>query len=510
MTLNKQRPQSRFSDPVYEEDEESTKLYRDNDTDFDNDSIPSSSQSPNIFNPDRNGSYRTNGINEIPFESMDIDESYMNHKNNLTRYQIFKKNYVDPNYGLILTLISQFFNSIMIVCCKFLFMDTDFEKPLHPLHILFVRMVVTYIFCLIYMWYFKIEDSPWGPRKYRLYLIGRGLGGFSGVFGQYYALIYLTVSDVTVLTFLSPTVTAIMAWWFLNERYTKIEAIGGLFSFIGVILIARPYFIFGSPQQDDSSSSTVVEVVTEGAAKILKAAANTAANVMGSSSSNSSNDRSVETTNPMLRLLGSASALSSVFGTGVAMCCIRKVGFGAHPLISVTYFSFITLVISFFGILLIPGLQFELPSTYKQWLLLSIIGFTGFFMQFLLTAGMQREKAARAIAMCYTQMVYAICWDFLFWNHLPNPLSLLGSTIIIGAALCIIYYKPPPNEPDTVTVGNSDMSTLNNAISGGRAGSGNVKLNASPPSETVADFPSVEAYENFENDLELNRSISRR
>ncbi|OWB54953.1 hypothetical protein B5S28_g815 [[Candida] boidinii] len=499
MTLNNQRSQSNFSE---EEDEEFNKLYRDNDTDFDNDSIPSSSQSPSNFNSVRNGFNKSSGISEISFDPMDIDESYMNQINNknLTSYQKFKKNYLDPNYGLILTLISQFFNSIMIVCCKFLFMDTDFEKPLHPLHILFVRMVVTYIFCLIYMWYFKIENYPWGPRRYRLYLIGRGLGGFLGVFGQYYALIYLTVSDVTVLTFLSPTVTAIMAWWFLKERYTKIEAIGGIVSFIGVILIARPYFIFGAPIPEKPASSSVVEAVTEGAAKVLKAAAN----AMGSSSSSSSNDRSVETTNPMLRLLGSASALSSVFGTGVAMCCIRKVGFNAHPLISVTYFSFITLLISFFGILLVPGLQFEIPTTYKQWILLSIIGFTGFFMQFLLTAGMQREKAARAIAMCYTQMVYAIFWDFLFWDHLPNPLSLLGSTIIIGAALCIIYYKPPPQESDTN--GNSDA-----VGSGGGVRARNFKRHASPASENLLDdFPSAEAYENFENDLELNRSISRR
>ncbi|ODV86863.1 hypothetical protein CANARDRAFT_27238 [[Candida] arabinofermentans NRRL YB-2248] len=329
-----------------------------------------------------------------------------------------------PNMGITLFLISQLFNSMMILFCKLLLMDEDFEEPFHPLQILLIRMSITFICCSFFL--YKDPDFPLGPIGYRKYMVGRGVGGFLGVFGQYFALMYLTVSDTVVITFLSPTVTSLMAYIFLKERFTRIEAIGGSIAFIGVILISRPSFLFGEYESNREANP------------------------------DSSPGREVETSSSSLRLLGSTSALLSTFGTGIAMCSIRKISFNAKPLLTVSFYSMTTVILSFLGIVLIPGLSFQIPHTTKQWTLLGIIGFVGFIMQFLLTAGIQREKASRAVAMSYSQLIYATGLDYIVFHHFPSGLDMLGTLIIVGAVFSIIYFKP--EEEDEKVVGLSGGS----------------------------------------------------
>lgn len=68
-------------------------------------------------------------------------------------------------------------------------------------------------------------------------------------------------------------------------------------------------------------------------------------------------------------------------------------------------------------------------------------------MQFLLTAGMQREKAARAIAMTYTQLIYASIFDFVVNGTIPQGWSLVGEIVIVLAVFSIIYFKEPSPPP---------------------------------------------------------------
>lgn len=330
----------------------------------------------------------------------------------------FYETYIIPNMGICLTLISQLFNSFMIMVCKILITDKDFETPMHPLQILFVRMTITYIFCIFYFTlYEKNPDFPLGPKGYRFLLFLRSFGGFIGVGGQYWSLIYLNVSDTICITFLAPTVTSFMAYLFLGERFTKVEAIGGFVAFFGVILIAKPHFLLS---------------------------------LFSSNDNNDINNDSLDNLN--LKLIGSCFAFFSTFGTAIAMCSIRKIGFNAHPLFMVSTYALFTAVVSFLGIILLPGLSFQIPHTLKQWSLLTAIGITGFIMQFLLTAGMQREKAARAIAMTYTQLIYASIFDFTVNGKIPQGWSLIGEIIIVCAVFSIVYFKEPEAQKVITTV----------------------------------------------------------
>lgn len=86
---------------------------------------------------------------------------------------------------------------------------------------------------------------------------------------MYYALKYLSLADATVITFLGPFSTALAGHLLLGETYTRREALAGgkpsnrsstidtlikshpVCSLLGVVLIARPTFLFGSTAEGD-------------------------------------------------------------------------------------------------------------------------------------------------------------------------------------------------------------------------------------------------------------------
>lgn len=70
-------------------------------------------------------------------------------------------------------------------------LETSFDTKFHALQIIFVRMSATSIFSLLYMWYQKVPEAPFGNRSIRGLLILRGTAGFIGLFGIYCKLFSL-------------------------------------------------------------------------------------------------------------------------------------------------------------------------------------------------------------------------------------------------------------------------------------------------------------------------------
>lgn len=330
----------------------------------------------------------------------------------------FYASVVEPNLGISLLLLSQCLNSVMILTCKLLESDKDWLQPITPVQILFARMIITYVCCVLYMLITKsVEDAPFGPKHLRPILVARGVLGFLGVFGLYFSLQYLSLSDAVAITFLIPLVTPFFAWIALGERYSILEAVCAVLSFGGILLIAKPDFIFGSKSQLEVPESD-----------------------------------SAESSSSELRVLATIVALVGVCGASSVYVVLRKIGKAAHPLISVSYFALLTCLICFFSTVFIPSLSFQIPQTFKQWFLFFLIGFSGFFMQFCLAAGLQREKAGRSSLLIYSNMVFALFWDFVIWNHIPGLLSILGTLIIVGNAYLIIKLKPSTPEHAGVNV----------------------------------------------------------
>lgn len=176
------------------------------------------------------------------------------------------------------------------------------------------------------------------------------------------SLLYLPLADATVITFLAPPLACWVCSILIKEPFTRIEKIGALVSFIGVIFIARPTTFFsGSASAPPASGNSDMTPATNGTATAPDAS-------------------SYENVTPTQRLAAVGIALIGVLGAVCAYTTIRWVGKRAHPLISVNYFAawctFVSLVMQF----ALPGVGFLLPADLKEWGYLIFLGTCGFVM----------------------------------------------------------------------------------------------------------------------------------
>ncbi|KAG2002526.1 integral to membrane protein [Coprinopsis cinerea AmutBmut pab1-1] len=291
-------------------------------------------------------------------------------------------------------------------------------------------MGITYLCCMVYMLAAKIPDPFLGPKGVRILLAFRGFTGFFGLFGIYYSLQYLSLSDATVLTFLSPMCTAVTGALLLGETLTKRQALAGVVSLLGVVLIARPASLFGG------SSNSALEVPGDDSA--------------GTPISLPADDDGVT---PAQRLLAVGVALLGVLGATGAYTTIRAIGKRAHPLHVLTSFSSQCVIVAAIG-MIVKHESFVIPARLAWLAMLAMIGVFGFLAQVLLTMGLQRETASRGSMAVYTQIVFATIFERVFFNIKPSLLSAIGTSLIIGSAMYVALSKKP-DEKDSKPSGNA-------------------------------------------------------
>ncbi|RAL00279.1 DMT family transporter [Aspergillus ibericus CBS 121593] len=334
--------------------------------------------------------------------------------------------------GMILVMCAMFFGASMNVMTQFLEIKGREGKGFHPFQILFARMSITVVASYLYMWYARVPH-PFGTRDVFTLLMLRASGGFFGVYGLYYSVQYLPLSEATVVTFLAPILSCYACSLLIpNETFTRKQQLAGLVSLAGVILIARPFPFMRAgaadpePDQGDKPGAT----------------------------------------DSYHHVLAIVVALVGVLGASCAYTTIRMIGQRCHPLVSVTYFSSFTTVVATLAMLLVPSIPLELPGTLLEWTLLLGLGVSGFLLQFLLTAGLSyappprtpkapaewdqrnygtREEApakpsssgSRATFMLYTQMLFAVFYDRAVWGSTLSAVSWAGSVLILVSAMYV-------------------------------------------------------------------------
>lgn len=237
------------------------------------------------------------------------------------------------------------------------------------------------------------------------------------------SLSWLNISDATVITFIIPTLTALVCFIWLREPFTIREALAAVIAFSGVLLVARPTWLFPSPAVDPITGEPEPSVLSF-MIDVTSAPATTPAPISASQ-----------------RTFAVLAAILGSFGASTAYATIRVIGTRAHSLISVNYFAAIATIGSALVLLIHPDLHFVMPESGAQWGLIAIIGLTGFLLQFLLTEGLQREKAGRATNLMYLQLVLALIIERVIWGTTPPLESFGGAALIIGAAIWITLQK---------------------------------------------------------------------
>jgi len=299
------------------------------------------------------------------------------------------------------------------------------DPPVPPFELVFIRMIFTYVFSIVYMLHKGVDYPFLGPPGVRRLLIFRGVSGFFGLFGMYYSLQYLSLSDAVVLTFLTPTVTAIVGHFVLKEGFTRGQTVAGICSLFGVVLIARPEFIFGPHAIPGSLHGGAIAPAERGT--------------------------------PAQRLGAVGVALLGVFGATGAVTSLRAIGKRAHTLHSLTYFSSYSILVSILG-MVIFRIPIVIPTQWKWVALFFVIGFFGYGAQVTLVWGLQRETASRGMLAMYVQIIFAAILERIFFHVYPSLLSLLGTSVILTCAIYVALSKKAPQQPSRVRLGDIEDS----------------------------------------------------
>ncbi|MFO7630647.1 MAG: DMT family transporter [Prochlorococcaceae cyanobacterium] len=237
--------------------------------------------------------------------------------------------------------------------------------------------------------------NPWGQRRGLLLL--RGAIGTAALLCVYAALALLPLASATVLQYLYPTFTALLAWLALGERLGRRLLAATALGWLGVLLVAQP-------------------------AALLQAS--------------SAWFGSVNAPAP----LPPAAVLIAVTGallTALAYVSVRSLGRSEHPLVIVFYFPLVALPLSLPLVLLDP--VWPRPA---EWLLLLGVGLFTQLGQVWLTKGLTALPAARATAISYVQVLFAGVWGWLFFAETIDGWTVAGSALILIASLLGMKFRP--------------------------------------------------------------------
>ncbi|MGW8267352.1 MAG: DMT family transporter [Longimicrobiales bacterium] len=227
--------------------------------------------------------------------------------------------------------------------------------------------------------------SPWGSERKLLLL--RGLFGYGALSCFLWAVVRLPLADTTVIHFTNPVFTALLAAVFLGEVLRGGELFLAFAALGGVLIVARPDFLFGHVSGLDP---VAVGVALAGA--ILSAAAYVTA-------------RRLTRTN--------------------------------HHLV---------IVLAFAGVTLVGSLPATLPVFVMprgpEWAFLLGVGVATQAGQVFVTKALQAEKAGRVMAVGYLQIVFAAIWGLVVFQEVPDRWTVLGALIIIASTFLMGRFHP--------------------------------------------------------------------
>ena len=276
--------------------------------------------------------------------------------------------------GIICIIISAFCFAVMAIFVRLSGDLPIFQKT-------FFRNFVALFFAIGVL---KKQHLPFRPKNKSMLqaLIVRALAGTVGLFGNFYAIDHLVLSDASMLNKMSPFFAIVFSYIFLKEKLTPFQILAVSVAFGGSLLIIKPSF------------------------------------------SNVS-------------LLPAAAGFLGGMGAGLAYACVRYLGSkGENGPFIVAFFS------AFSCLFCLPMLMISYqPMTVTQLLCLLGAGAAAAGGQFSITAAYSCAPAKEISIYDYSQLIFSTALGFWLFGDVPDVWSFLGYAIIISMALANFIYN---------------------------------------------------------------------
>lgn len=244
----------------------------------------------------------------------------------------------------------------------------------------FFRNFVAMIFAAIAL--IKAGES-FKPKKGSMkYLLIRSVAGLTGVFGNFYALDKIELSDASMLNKMSPFFALIFSALFIKEKVKPKQAAAIAVAFIGSLLIIKPTF---------------------------------------------ANDN----------LIASMAGFIGGMCAGGAYTCVRWLGIkGENGKLIVFFFSAFSTAVT------LPYLIFNYHyMTVGQWIYLLLAGVCAAGGQFSITAAYTYAPSREISVYDYSQVVFAAITGFVVFGDIPDALSFMGYFTICAMAVWMYIYN---------------------------------------------------------------------
>jgi len=266
--------------------------------------------------------------------------------------------------------------SLMGVCVK------QVGGRIPAAEVVFARAIVS---VALSWWLLHRAGIPaWGKRRWLL--IWRGAIGTAALLCVYAALAALPLAAATVLQYLYPPFTALLAWLMLGEPIGKRVLAAMALGWLGVLLVAQP-------------------------AGLLQGGAT-------------------------LALVPVLIAVAGALFTALAYVSVRSLGTSEHPLVIVFYFPLVALPLS----LPLVALNPVLPTPAELLWLIGVGVFTQ-LGQVYLTRSLTALPAARATAISYVQVLFAGGWGWLLFGESIDSWTIAGAGLVLAATLVSLSHS---------------------------------------------------------------------
>ena len=231
----------------------------------------------------------------------------------------------------------------------------------------------------------KRKSIPmWGHNK--ALLITRGTVGSFALMCVYYAVTTLPLAEATLLQYLHPVFTAILALFFLKETLQRSTIACIVISLLGLFIIIQPNLqIDGGVQY------------------------------------------------PWLSI---GAGVLGAFGSAVAYVIIKKLTKTDDSSVIIFYFPLVAFPIS----MIMLGSDFVVPSLTATGLLI-LVGIFTQVGQVGLTKALHSADANKATAYAYVQVLFSVFIGWAYFSEVPVVTTIMGGGLIMVGALINVLWK---------------------------------------------------------------------
>lgn len=289
----------------------------------------------------------------------------------------------DTTKGILLLITSAFFFALM---AAFVRMAGD----IHFVQKAFFRNVVAFVIALVGI-LIDVRKNGWqvavAPKGAFIFLLLRAITGSIGVFGNFYAVDRLVLSDAAILNKMAPFFAIVFSFILIKEKIKPVPLAAIVIAFLGSILIVKPSFDF-------------------------------------------------------TQMLPTLAGFAGGMGAGFAYACVRKLStMKCNGKIIILFFSAFSMMLS------LPYMIVSFnPMTWQQLLCLMGAGACAAGGQFSITAAYYHAPASKISIYDYTQIIFSTLMGLIFFGQLPDYLSVIGYIIIISMAFLNFFYNKHQSE----------------------------------------------------------------